>query len=90
MEALAQVNREDGITVIVSLHQVEYAVRYCPRTVALRDGRVVFDGPSSDLSREMLHELYGADSEELILPEGLAADPKVEARRQMRLVALAS
>jgi phosphonate transport system ATP-binding protein len=75
MEVLASVNR-DGITCVVSLHQVEYARRYCPRTVALRDGRVVFDGPSSELTNEMLVELYGASSEELILPDAPAQPAK--------------
>lgn len=69
MEILAAVNRDEKITCVVSLHQVEYARRYCPRTVALRDGRIVFDGPSSELTPSMLVELYGADSEELILPD---------------------
>jgi phosphonate transport system ATP-binding protein len=69
MEILAAVNRDEGITCVVSLHQVEYARRYCPRTVALRDGRVVFDGPSSSLTNQMLVELYGNNSEELILPD---------------------
>ncbi|MBC7957505.1 MAG: phosphonate ABC transporter ATP-binding protein, partial [Cytophagales bacterium] len=41
MELLAEVNRELGVTVIVSLHQVDYAFAYCPRTVALRAGEVV-------------------------------------------------
>ncbi len=69
MEVLAAVNRENAITCVVSLHQVEYARRYCPRTIALRDGRVVFDGPSTALTNKSLVELYGADSEELILPD---------------------
>ena len=38
MDILAELNRQDGITVLVSLHQVEYALAYCPRTIALRDG----------------------------------------------------
>jgi phosphonate transport system ATP-binding protein len=63
----------------VSLHQVEYARRYCPRTIALRDGRIVFDGPSSELTNQMLVELYGANSEELILPE--APQPLAKPRR---------
>ena len=46
MDILARPQREDGITVLVSLHQVEYALNYCPRTIALRDGEVVYDGPS--------------------------------------------
>jgi phosphonate transport system ATP-binding protein len=46
MDILADLNRRDNITVLVSLHQVEYALCYCPRTIALREGRVVYDGPS--------------------------------------------
>ena len=68
MDILADLNRTDGITVLVSLHQVEYALNYCPRTIALRDGTVVYDGPSHALTPEFLAGLYGAESEELFLP----------------------
>lgn len=68
MDILSELNREDGITVLVSLHQVEYALNYCPRTIALRNGAVAYDGPSSALSPAFLGELYGADSEQLFLP----------------------
>ena len=68
MDILAKLNREDGITVLVSLHQVEYALSYCPRTIALRSGQVVFDGPSSALTPALLNDLYGAESESLFLP----------------------
>jgi phosphonate transport system ATP-binding protein len=73
MDVLAELNRQDKITVLVSLHQVEYALAYCPRTIALRDGRVVYDGPSSALTPPFLSELYGAESEELFLPATAAA-----------------
>jgi phosphonate transport system ATP-binding protein len=63
MDLLAGINREHGATVIVSLHQVDCALKYCPRTVALRDGRVVFDGPSVSLTRERLRDLYGTDTD---------------------------
>ncbi|WP_207483489.1 phosphonate ABC transporter ATP-binding protein [Arenibaculum pallidiluteum] len=66
MEILAAANAEDGTTVLVSLHQVDYAVRYCPRTVALRQGRVVYDGPSAALTPRFLRELYGAEASALI------------------------
>jgi phosphonate transport system ATP-binding protein len=68
MDILAELNRLDKITVLVSLHQVEYALTYCPRTIALRDGRIVYDGPSKALTPAFLSELYGAESEELFLP----------------------
>jgi phosphonate transport system ATP-binding protein len=68
MDILAELNRQDSITVLVSLHQVEYALAYCPRTIALREGRIVYDGPSDALTLGFLSELYGAESEELELP----------------------
>ncbi|HKQ31508.1 MAG TPA: phosphonate ABC transporter ATP-binding protein [Burkholderiales bacterium] len=67
MDALAKINREDGTTVLVSLHQVDVALRYCPRTVALHHGRIVYDGPSANLTPKLLHELYGAEADDVLL-----------------------
>ncbi len=61
MEILADINRRDGTTVVVTLHQVDYAVRYCRRAVALKGGRIHFDGPTEGLSPDFLNDLYGAD-----------------------------
>jgi phosphonate transport system ATP-binding protein len=66
MEILAAINREDRCTVLVSLHQVNVALKYCPRTVALRQGKVVYDGPSADLSPALLRELYGTEADEIL------------------------
>ena len=66
MEILARINREQGITVLVSLHQVQFARRYCVRTVALRLGEVVYDGPSEALDAKLLRNLYGAAVEEML------------------------
>ncbi len=65
MDTLAQVNQEDGVTVLVSLHQVDYALEYCPRTIAMRDGEIVFDGDSKQLTPEFLKQLYGDSTVEL-------------------------
>lgn len=62
MDHLARINREDGVTIIVALHQIDFAVRYCPRAVAMRNGRIVFDGPSASLNAERLLEIFGAAS----------------------------
>ena len=66
MEILARINREDGSTVVVSLHQVDMAMRYCPRVVALHQGRVVYDGPSSELTPALLRGLYGMQADEIL------------------------
>jgi phosphonate transport system ATP-binding protein len=68
MDILADLNRQEGITVLVSLHQVEYGIRYCPRTIALKSGEVVYDGPSRALTPEFLNSIYGAESSDLFLP----------------------
>ncbi len=70
MEILARINREDKCTVIVSLHQVEIALKYCPRVVALHQGKIVFDGAASELTPKLLRELYGVQVEELFAPLG--------------------
>ena len=66
LELLLRLNREQGLTLLVSLHHVALARRYCERVIALRDGALVFDGPSSALTRGFLRELYGTSADELI------------------------
>ncbi|MDH4447652.1 MAG: phosphonate ABC transporter ATP-binding protein [Acidovorax sp.] len=66
MEILARINREDRCTVIVSLHQVDMALKYCPRVVALNQGCVVYDGPASALTPDLLRELYGVQADEIL------------------------
>jgi phosphonate transport system ATP-binding protein len=65
MDILADMNRRDGITILVSLHQVEYALSYCPRTIALKAGKIVYDGPSAVLTPALLCSIYGAEVSEL-------------------------
>ena len=67
MQMLADINRQDRITVLVSLHQVDYAIRFCTRAIAMRDGRVVYDGATERLTPDFLKDLYGTSREELIL-----------------------
>jgi phosphonate transport system ATP-binding protein len=73
MDALSAINREDATTVVVSLHQVAYAKKYCSRAVALRNGTVVFDGSNTDLDNETLCDLYGSQCQELLMDETIGA-----------------
>ena len=77
MDTLYDLNRRDGITVMISLHQVEYALSYCKRTIALRDGYLLYDGPSTAITPQFLNELYGEESEDLLLPD-LLSPPGLE------------
>ncbi len=74
-EALLELNRE-GAALLVNLHDVELARRF-PRLVALRKGRVVFDGSPEQLSEEALHDIYAGDDpyKEVARPEPVDKRP---------------
>jgi phosphonate transport system ATP-binding protein len=65
MEILRDLNKTDGLTVVVTLHQVDYALRYCDRVVALKAGKKVYDGPTSGLGRDKLIDIYGPEFEDV-------------------------
>lgn len=67
MEILADINKKDGKTVIVTLHQVDYAMRYCRHAIALKAGRKYFDGPIENLNNQILNNLYGSENTESVL-----------------------
>lgn len=92
MEILSRINREDRCTVLVSLHQVNVALKYCGRTVALHQGRVVYDGPSTQLTPALLRDLYGAEADEILsLPDHISVlqQPARHAAADSRLAAQA-
>ena len=66
MDLLRTLNANHQLTVVVSLHQVDIAMAYCPRTIALRDGRIVYDGPSAALTPALRQQLYGSAARELL------------------------
>jgi phosphonate transport system ATP-binding protein len=59
MDTLAAINRERGITVLVNLHALDVARRYCRRIIGMANGRVVFDGPPEALNAAVTDALYG-------------------------------
>lgn len=61
MEILVDLNRSQGITILVSLHQIDFAIRYCRRIVALNQGRIQFDGAPEELDQSTFESIYGKD-----------------------------
>ena len=60
---LEQLNQEDGITVICSLHYLDLVRRYASRVVGLKDGRVVFQGLPDEITDQRFKEIYGEEAE---------------------------
>ena len=76
MDALRQVNREDGITVLTNLHHLDTARQYCDRIVAMQAGRVMFDGPPAELTGARVREIYGVSEDEFDDQAEAAVSPK--------------
>ncbi|ATX75726.1 MAG: phosphonate ABC transporter ATP-binding protein [Reinekea forsetii] len=70
MQILKDINEHDGKTVVVTLHQVNYATSYCQRVVALKKGKLYFDGPAAELTTNRLGSLYEANEIEELLAGG--------------------
>ena len=71
MALLQRICREDGLTAIVSLHQLDLAKAFAQRIVALQGGRVVFDGAAAELDEAVVERIYRSPA---------AASPVTESR----------
>lgn len=62
MELLTGLNRE-GLTIVMALHDLNHAARYCRRLIALKDGRVYCDGaPETVLTPDLLRAVFGVQA----------------------------
>jgi phosphonate transport system ATP-binding protein len=75
MDLLHHLNRTQGMTLVVSLHNVTMARKYCDRIIALRAGQLVFDGPPMALDDLRLRNLYGANTDELLADDVFQEPP---------------
>ncbi len=62
MELLRRISREDGLTVIFSLHQIDFACRFGERIIGLAEGEIVFDGKPEELTESPLETIYHGSS----------------------------
>ncbi|KAA0250120.1 phosphonate ABC transporter ATP-binding protein [Acidobacteria bacterium ACD] len=63
MRHVEALNRVEGLTVVCSLHDIDLVGRYATRVVALREGRLVHEGPPSEFSLPTLKAIYGDEAE---------------------------
>jgi phosphonate transport system ATP-binding protein len=62
MKYLELLNKEDGITILCSLHFLSLARAYSSRVIALKDGRIEFDGPPEEIDDVRFRDIYGEDA----------------------------
>ena len=63
MKHLDQINRDDGVTVLCSLHFLDLVHAYTDRVVALNEGKLMFDGLPSEIDDAKFKEIYGKEAE---------------------------
>jgi len=62
MKYLELLNKEDGITILCSLHFLSLARAYADRIIALKDGLLEFDGDPADIDEQRFKDIYGEDA----------------------------
>ncbi|CQH23210.1 phosphonate ABC transporter ATP-binding protein [Yersinia enterocolitica] len=65
MNTLQKISEND-IAVVVNLHSVELVKDYCTRVIGIAHGRIVFDGPPSQLNDAIIQEIYSDESTDLL------------------------
>ena len=63
MQYLETINNEDEVTVLCSLHFLDLVHRYADRAIALNEGKLVFEGPPSEIDDAKFKEIYGQEAE---------------------------
>lgn len=61
MNDFVKINKELNISILINIHHVDIALKFCDRIIGIRAGEIVFDGPSKDVTQDTLKEIYGRD-----------------------------
>lgn len=67
MQYLKKVNEELGVTVICNLHFLSLVREYASRVIALKDGRLIYEGSPQDICQEWFQTIYGEDAVEVTI-----------------------
>lgn len=58
MDDFKRINQEMNITILINIHHVELALEYADRIIGIRAGKIIYDGNSSDVTDEILDQIY--------------------------------
>lgn len=64
MDDFKRINKDLNISVLINIHHVDLALEYADRVIGVRKGEVVYDGPSENVTQDVLDEIYLTDKEE--------------------------
>lgn len=58
MNDFKKINKDMNISILINIHHVELALEYTDRIIGIRAGKIVYDGPSKDVTPEVLNTIY--------------------------------
>ena len=62
MSDFKRITEEMNITILINIHHVDLALDYATRVIGIRDGEIVYDGPTSEVTQEVLDVVYKGNS----------------------------
>ena len=62
MADFKRINEEMNITILINIHHVDLALGYAQRVVGIRAGEIVYDGPASEVTQEILDSIYNGSA----------------------------
>lgn len=65
MDYFKKINKKKNIAILINIHHVDLALEYADRVIGIKDGTIVYDGPSKDVDSEVLTKIYGEKLDEL-------------------------
>ena len=61
MTDFKRINKDMNITVLINIHHVDLALQYADRVIGIQAGQIVYDGPASKVTNDILKHIYGRE-----------------------------
>ena len=61
MSDFVKINQDLNITVVANMHHVDIALKYARRVIGIKEGLIVYDGPSTEVTNDILKAVYGRE-----------------------------
>lgn len=58
MDDFKRINKNMNISIIMNIHHVDLALEYADRVIGIKKGKIIYDGPASNVNEEILQEIY--------------------------------
>ncbi|SEA46326.1 phosphonate transport system ATP-binding protein [Oribacterium sp. KHPX15] len=64
MDDFTRINKDMNISILINIHHVDLALKYCSRVIGINAGEIIYDGPASEVDKEVLDKIYKGGRED--------------------------